>query len=345
MNNFNNEFNKRKNKWEHLQKYCEDTVETSDFEINFANIINKPQKYTCKKSFKTHLKIKEQLVKECRYFLGTLNDFKNGFLKFIKTLAKVLIIPIALGVIGISFNNKTSSNSTTALASTDILKPVKGFKYNNMSLACSRSRQECAAELNERVLSIQTNKGSGTGFVVEGNESYLTVLTASHVIRTGNGHNSVINDGLYIYGKENVGVEEPLIACAFFKNGYADVGLIKIKNTTGIIFDKMENFSSARAFEKVMVIDNKYPEKKRSWVYTINSFFTDRNLLVLNDVAQPGMSGSPIVKMDGALLGILISGNDYYTNGTYKFDDIISFGIDYLNSQQNYFAPYICKQY
>lgn len=256
---------------------------------------------------------------------------------------KKFLIALIFVVIVISFLDGKSKNVASASSRINSFDLTQTYRQNNMLKACAKNKDDCANELRERIVNIQSDIGSGTGFILEGDRDYLTILTASHVIRRGNGQKSSIASGMIVINDDLGIFEQPLASCAFFTNAYADVGLIKILNTTNIIFEKMEIFESARAKEKVLVIDHKYPDKKRAWTYTIDSFSNQKNLVFLHDSAQRGMSGSPIIKLDGRLIGILIKSNSQKTQGTFNFVDIIHFGIDYLNLQQNYFAPYICS--
>ncbi len=238
---------------------------------------------------------------------------------------------------------KRSKSPTVAHVKVD---DKKFEEVDSIESQCAIDDDLCSMAIAERVVKVANDKYQGTGFILESNENTMTIMTASHVIRDGNGYNSSIKLGLSVYDSSQNHWEDALSACAFFKNAYADVGILSVRNYSKKIFPMILEPEGAKAGQRVHVVDHKY-DKVRAWKYSVHSFNNDKQEIYLHDTSESGMSGSPIISLDGKLLGVLTATNSYTnrTIGTWKLGKVLLFGLSYLLEKESYFAPYICRTY
>lgn len=247
-----------------------------------------------------------------------------------------LILLVMAGACLYLFNRR----DTSALAQSMIINDV-GYYCSTPGI----SLIDCQLEIYDRAVHIFGDQTHGTGFILEGDEEYLTILTASHVI------SEEILDEVFISNRvlvTDIGrdvFEHAIEVCSFHKEGYADIGIIKIKNTTGTIYKRLETSLQSKPGAEVTIVEYRDPKVKKVWNYIVKGFLGFENKVVLYGRSKEGMSGSPIIDRQGALLGILTQGSRYFTFGTYRLDNVLTFGIDYLVKNQNAFTPYYCKKH
>lgn len=276
---------------------------------------------------------------ELKSLVNYLNSHKH--LKLLPLLCLMIF-----GTYSIVFkpNGSPVVSDSTAVASVSE-NMIHLIYENSLESECSIDEASCLAAIRERVVQIKTANSIGTGFIIESSEDYYTVMTASHVVRTGNGYKSAITDDLFVYHEKTNLFISAINACAFFQNAYADIAILTFNNFDKRIFPPIQEGYGRRG-DKVFVVDNKYLEK-RSWIYIISGFDNSKNEIFLSDSSEPGMSGSPMITADGKLNGILTASyvHRHGTIGTFKFADISYLGMKYLIEKESYFAPYICRQF
>lgn len=271
--------------------------------------------------------------------LITLTAISLFFLKFFEYIHQILnfisdhiVVAVCLfALCSVIYANNSKNRNLEAAESKQI---------NNIMSSCSLGEIDCVRSINSRILQIRAGNFLGTGFIVNGDKDFLTIATATHVIGDVKTDNNIV---IHTYDSNRNGHTEDAVRwCYFGESQYADLTFIKVKNYTNTIFEQV-TFSEPWRGEVATVIDNKHSTNTRLWKYKINGVNNNLKSIRLLGQSEHGMSGSPIVGEDGSLLGILISGNYYYTFGTTKLKDALAYGIDYMYEHQNYFAPYRCK--
>lgn len=257
-------------------------------------------------------------------------------------------LPVFYFYASMYFSPNAIANRAALTAARDA-SPVSNQRHSqttsSQSLAelCALGDNFCTEGIKARVVRIDSSDGSGTGFIYSSDRREITILTASHVIRKGNGTDSIIQSDLFTWNG-SYGVPGKIIsACGFFMNAFGDIGIIKVNNSTGKIFAPIEVEYDSTSGDTVFVGDHRKIQPLIS-SYMVHQYLNDKSIVELDKPAYPGMSGSPIISKRGRLVGVVISTNDRHSQGTFRFDEAIRLGVDYLIEKQSVFTPYICEK-
>lgn len=242
-----------------------------------------------------------------------------------------VVIPLAL-LLGVLCNG---SNGVVEKLSNSFDDKI--ISQKNLPEYCKDGEAECIRGLKERVVRINSNFGSGTGFIMESDDTRMLVITASHVIRKGNGTNSYIADPI-VYDVDTGKGAKSTKSCAYFTKSYGDIALIEVPNHWKKKFDRIPIGFDASADDEVLVVDNKF-DYKRTSRFTISRFGDFKSGIALFGLGEKGMSGAPIISKQGQLLGVLTSGNSYngqdYIYGTRRLLFSALVWLDSLASQES----------
>lgn len=239
-------------------------------------------------------------------------------LKAVATLSGVFVLAaiISLSAAGMRSPHQSSprpqKNSSSEIEEADQLPKSIAEELNERAEIedfCLKGVEECQSEIAHRTVQIRTQTGLGTGFIIFSDRERMLILTASHVIREGNGFESSITEGVKVWDPFLQRITYPEIACAFFTKAHSDVALIQIPNRRPQIYSMPEiaENPAAIAGTNVVTVSNRRMTQER-WTYKIRGKDARKKYLVLHDLASPGDSGSAVFSEQGLFLGVLIAG-------------------------------------
>ncbi len=142
------------------------------------------------------------------------------------------------------------------------------------------------------VVSVQTDKGSGSGFVIDADEGLI--VTNNHVITGARAGQIVTRDG------------ERHAVSIVGTNEQADLAILKI-NATGLTELRWGNSDTIKVGEKVIAIGN-----PGGLDFTVTQGIvsaTDRNMngneyIQIDVPINPGNSGGPLINAEGRVIGV-----------------------------------------
>ncbi len=245
--------------------------------------------------------------------------------------------PVEVSGLGIKSNSDISKYHQD-------LPEERVFQSDGMNELCRVDKESCTNQWFDRIVKVEFEvnfaRVHSTGFIYYSDESYIYVVSNSHSIRIGDGKNSLIHD-ISVYSDYYRFNEKPVSACAFFKS-FADISLIKIPNTTQVLFDRPKISKNVKLNEKLNVYTNK--DEKLLFKPVLRFFNEPRPEYFMNMEALGGMSGSPVFNSRFELAGVLHSSSSYGAIATYNIGLLESSTVDDLIAGDNYNSKYICRE-
>lgn len=277
---------------------------------------------------------------------------------FFISFALVFIFAIFSTVISKTVDFLGNSNSK------DLVNSIQ-VKPNSLKLedACYQGKDSCFDEISSRTVQVQTATTSGTGFIFYADNDRMMIVTASHVVRLGNGHDSAIRNGVGIWDSVYSKYTRAKKVVAYFMKAHSDMAIIEIPNNRPYrypLISPTTNYDGAYAGENVYTVSHKN-NFKESFIYSVKGYDNQKLDMILSGLARPGDSGSVFITEGGRLAGILdgtqynfrkIYGRTYKynqtTRATYNFDsiyDAIS-GLDsFCKDEYELGEDYICRSF
>jgi len=260
---------------------------------------------------------------------------KLASLKNERGSGEAVIFWLMVGALFVWFTSGGNANSRTKRRFSNSAYASTAPKSSRGAVTdfCAKGERRCLNELAHRTVQINTERGLGTGTIYSATENTAIILTASHVIRFGNGFDSAIRDGLAVWDTTNAKFMPVRRACAYFMNSHSDIALIEVENNRNQQYPSL-NQDPGRMYagQKVLYVSNRKLEQE-AWEYTVWGFDNRRQDMVLRGKPRSGDSGSGIFTKDGHLAGVLNSYEwDVYrtwngsipynqrTRATYRFD-------------------------
>ena len=162
---------------------------------------------------------------------------------------------------------------------------------------------------HDGVVRVETDSGSGTGFVVASENGSIETWTNGHVTR-GVGSTVRLRFGT---GTANESVTEGIVADRRFSGGYDWSKIVARKTYTGHVFSPNDSGGDGKA-----LVTGGYPNGDRFYSLVLDREQSHgfNSVKAYSPPSIPGQSGSPVVDSSGMVVGVVTM---YFRSGRKKY--------------------------